>query len=205
MTGILFNYKNLITVLIIVAVVILMIVLMKYQHLKPILVLVLALGWAGFGAYSGFTWYKYEMTHSQVVGTPTIHDPYENFNYFEYDLKKLAWYESEDGTYSYTEKYNTSLKFDGSENKYILLLNNTPCNKTTSSKGKLHGELTRVFEDLDGNEINQLTFKIDFEFYSSEINIIIKVDADSETIGLAKEMVEVEGFKLRIIDSIYST
>lgn len=145
------------------------------------------------------------MTHSQVVGTPTIHDPYENFNYFEYDLKKLAWYESEDGTYSYTEKYNTSLKFDGSENKYILLLNNTPCNKTTSSKGKLHGEMTRIFEDLDGNEINQLTFKIDFEFYSSEINIIIKVDADSETIGLAKEMVEVEGFKLRIIDSIYST
>lgn len=196
------------TTLIVIAVIIgacfILAAVIKSPHMKPILVTIGCLAWLGLGIYSGFTYYTYINTTSEVHGSPEIHDPYEDFNFFEYDLGNIVWYQQEDGGYTYTETYNTSIRFTGEEGKYILLVNDTPCNYTSSANGRLHGELIKQFRDLDGQVTNTFNFNIDFTFESSVITVTVSVDATPDNIGVIREYVNINGFNLRIINNIYN-
>ncbi len=186
----------------IVAFVLILLASIKYQNYKVLGIIVL-LAWCGLSVYSGFTLLKYENSHSNLFGTPEVHDPYENFNYYEYDLSGISWYfTEEDPTLRYETEYKTSIKFDGNKNKYHLLVNNAPCTKTESTNGRLKGFLKKQFTQMDG-ETKIINFEITFEFYVSSIKIKIETDATSEDIGYVNEYVEINGFNLRIINAVY--
>lgn len=191
------------TIIVILLLVILAVFLIKYNQTR-VLVFILCFAWAGLGVYSGLTCYKYYSSQSQVRGVAEIKDPYEDFNFFEYDLNDIAWYlEDGDETYSYSTRYGTSLMFDGSRNNYTLLLNNSPIKNTSSTSGRLHGDVELVFKDIDGEVVDILDLDIDFEFYTSEIRLIVSTNATSEELPLLREFVKVNGFNLRIINSVY--
>ena len=192
-------------IVIVAAVVFVLIALIKYKHARPILVALLCFGWLGLGCWSGITLYQYSLTKNQVIGTPTVHDPYEGFDFFEYDLGNIVWYQNSDGEYEYSEIYGTTTKFEGGINKYELLVNNTPCDTTTSANARLHGELIKRFKDIDGNVTDVITFKIDFTFESSRITVKITNNATIDNIQLVREFVAVNGFNLRIINSVYTS
>lgn len=190
-------------ILITCAIVVILYALIKYDNARPILIVLLCIGWLGLGTYSGVTLYKYTNTQNQVIGEPTIHDPYENFNFYEYNLSNIVWYQTEDG-YQYEEEYKTTnIDFDGTTNTYELLVNNTPCNKTTSTSARLHGEFIKQFRDFDGNIADIISFNIDFTFSKSSIILNISNNATPDNIGLVTEYIDVEGFNLRIINSVY--
>ena len=205
MFNLLFDKNFLITILIIVAVALVLIALIKYEHARPILVTLLCVAWLGVGCYCGANCYVYYRTLAleKVSGAPVVHDPYEDFNFFEYDLGKIVWYQDEEGNYSYETTYATAIKFDGNENKYQLLVNNTPC-QTTTANAKLHATLQKEFIDVDGNLTDTINFTIDFTFSSSNITVRVENDATTENIGLVREYVNVNGFNLRIINAVYS-
>ena len=141
---------------------------------------------------------------SNIFGTPAIHNPYENFNYYEYDLSGISWYFTEnDPTLRYEVEYKTSIKFDGNKNKYHLLVNDAPCTRTESSNGKLKGFLKKQFKDIDGEVNKEINFEITFEFYTSSIDLTIKTDATLDDIGYVNEFVDTYGFNLRIINAVY--
>lgn len=190
------------TIVVIVLLTILACVMIKYNQTR-VLVFILCFVWAGLGVYSGLTCYKYYSSQSQVRGVAEIKDPYEDFNFFEYDLNDIAWYLDENDTYSYSTRYGTSLMFDGGRNNYTLLLNNSPIKNTSSTSGRLHGDVELVFKDIDGEIINVLDLDIDFEFYTSEIHLIVSTNATSEDLPLLREFVKVNGFNLRIINAVY--
>lgn len=193
-------------IIIIICVVALLIALVREKHNRPIIIVILCIAWLGLGIYSGVTLYKYERTQSEVRGEPEIHDPYEDFKFYEYDVgKNLVWYQNEDGTYYYQIEYATSIAFEGEENKYQLLVNNSPCTRTTSSYGRLYGLYQKQFKDLDGQVTDTINFEITFAFSSSQISLTITTDATSENIATVREYVNVNGFELRIIDTIYTS
>lgn len=194
------------TILIIVAIVAIVLVLLasiKYQSYKVLGVIVL-LVWCGLSVFSGFTLIKYNNSHSKLFGNPAIHDPYENFNYYEYDLSGISWYSTEDEpTLKFETEYKTSIKFDGNKDKYHLLVNNAPCTRTESSNGKLKGFLKKQFKNIDGEVEKIINFEITFYFYTSTIKITIETDANKEDMGYVNEYVDTNGFNLRIINAVY--
>lgn len=203
MLEILFNKDSFLLVLGIVVVVVLLYILLKTKN-NVVLLFLFCFALTIGGVYAGITCYTYYNTVNSVVGTPTIHDPYEDFNFYEYDLSNIEWEAQDEGGYKFEITYATSVKFEGGENKYQLLINNTPCSKTNSTNGRLHGEYVKRFKDLDDELIDTLTFNIDFAFYASNINLTVTVDATKDSIGLVREYVNVNGFNLRIISTVYA-
>ena len=197
-------WSTLIAIAIILGVCFIIAMVAREKHMLKVVVVILCVGWLGLGIYSGFSYFTFINTTSEVHGSPEIHDPYEDFNFFEYDLGNIVWYQQEDGGYAYTETYNTSVKFQGGEDKYILLVNDKPCNETSSANGRLHGELIKQFRDLDGQVTDTFNFDIDFTFESSVITVSVSVDANPDNIGVIREFVSINGFDLRIINNIYN-
>ncbi len=189
------------------------IMMIKY---KQNTILVLSLGFLILlsGVYSSFTAYDYYTTYSNVYGSPKEHDPYENFNFFEYNLKNFSWYResiSDDSgnkistRYYYETEYRTSIEFDGEENKYVVLINNKPC-VTSSTYGRLNGEQNLSFYNVDGEFDTKINLKVDFTFYMSKIELKINTNATEDNIGYLNEYFMVNGLKLRILqDPPYSS
>lgn len=194
---------TLLTIIIILAVVALVVWGLRNKNSKPIVQVILAVALLIGGGYSGIKYINYTKTQNTVIGEPVIVDPYENFNFYEYDLQSIAWYEAEDGTYYYEETYQATIEFDGTVDKYDLLLNNTPCDTVDSTAGKLHGTVYKRFRNIDGEVTDTVSFDITFSFYSSKIDLKITTTATADNIGLVREMINVHGWKLRIIEAIY--
>ena len=200
----LFDGKRLLEVIIVIGVFVLLFALIWAKHARPILVTILAVAWLGLGTYSGLTCLAYYNSQSEVVGTPEIHDPYEDFNFEEYDIGNIVWYQDENGAYSYSVTYKTATDFEG-DNQYTLLVNDSPCKETTATNGRLRGVFEKRFNDIDNERMASIEFDINFAFYSSETTIRIYTNADDTNIGLVREYVQVEGFNLRIIKSVYQS
>ena len=177
--------------------------MIKYDKLK-LLGWMLCVAYIVVGGVGCIRYVMYQNSTSISIGTPEVHDPYENFNFFTYDLSDIVWYENE-GKYDYQTEYSTHLDFDGDNNKYHLLLNNELCTKTKSTKGRLTATLLKQFKDLDGQVTATITLNFDFAFYTSKIEIHITTDATSENIGKLKEYVNMNGFTLRLISRIYNS
>ncbi len=196
-------YSTIISVAIIVMIGLGIVAMIRSKNGKPYLMFVFGLVWFFVGLFNVFTGVNYYTTYSKVYGTLEQHDPYEDFNYFEYDLKDIAWY-VDNNNYYYQTSYATSMEFDGTENEYTLLLNNKPC-ETSSTFGKLRGVQQIYFNDVDGTYKNTIGLDVNITFYASSISLKINTDATHESINLLNEYIKVNGFKLRIIDKVYSS
>ena len=157
----------------------------------------------GTGVASGFQFYEYYTTQSQVIGALEEHNPYEDFDFYEYDLDAFSLLKNEEtGVYYYSEEYATSQEFNGTANKYILLINDKPCDITMSDYGKLRGTTTIHFDDVDGNEIHTIEVEVLFIFYANSICISVDTTATDDNAGMLQEYFKINGFNLRIIEEI---
>lgn len=203
-------FSGILTTLLVVAVVIGLVIIMAslVRSDKGINVFVglLCLIWTFTGVYSGFTAYDYFTKYSAMYGTIEEHDPYEDFNFYEYGLSKtIGWsYDAENERYYYQTTYATSIEFNGNENNYSLLINNRPCDYTTSAYGKLYGAQNIYFNDIDGTYKSTINLQVSFTFYASKIMLRIDTSATNENIGLLDEYILVNGLDLRIIKQIYN-
>lgn len=197
-------WDTIITIAIIVAVVLILTALIKYKHARPYVVALFCIAWLGGGVYSAFTMADYYTNQrNQVVGELQEYNPYEDFNFFEYNLTNLVFYPNEEGNYAFTTTYATSIPFDGSSSEYTLLLNNSPCKETSSAFGRLKGDTNLTFYNVDGEKISNIELSIMLTFRSSDIELEINTSATHENIGLLEEYVACNGFNLRIIERVY--
>lgn len=197
-------WETLITLAIIAAVAFLIYGLYR-KEARPIAITVFCIIWFFSGVYSLFTMIDYySRVRNQTYGELQDYDPYEDFNFFEYDLTTINFYPKEDGTYYFEQEYSTSIEFEGN-NQYTLLLNNSPCNKTTSSYGRLMGQTTLYFYDVDNSEEANINLDITLTFYSSSLKISIDTDANDSSIGFLREYTYCNGFNLRIIENVYDS
>ena len=85
-----------------------------------------------------------------------------------------------------------------------MLVNNSPTTITQSNKGRLYGQTSLIFEDVDGNLIDKVDMEIYFTFYNNS-HIVLKIvtNATNVNVGLVNNYVKVNGLKLRIIENAY--
>ena len=185
--------------------------LIAHPHARPYLTGLICLVMFVSGVYSVFTAWDYYNTHSTVVGELEVHDPYEDFNFYEYDLQDFSLLReqetNEDGEvistkFYFETTYATSIEFNGTENTYTLLINDKPCDMTMSNYGKLYGTTTIHFDDVDGTEKEVIELDIDFTFYSSNILLRIETDATQDNASMLEEYFKINGFNLRLIEEI---
>lgn len=204
MFGLLFGdiRQLLIELAVIIGIVVIIIAMVKYENGRPFLIGFLLMAWVGLGCYSGFTAIKHYNTVSQTRGHLEKYDPYKDFNYYEYKLTDFALLEDEETHLMYYEKdYNTNVAFDGTDKNYTLLVNNSPCYTTVANKGRLRGETSIKFEDVDGQAIDQIAFTINFTFYNSHIILKVETTATISNVGLIYNYYSINGFELRIIEN----
>ena len=193
-------WETIIIVAIILAVVLILVALIKYPHAKTYVLVLFCIVWTFGGAFCGFTCINYYQKESTTIGDIEVHDPYEDFNVFEYNLGNIVWYENGDGTYSYNTSYNISYEFDGTDKNYEILINNSPCSNTQSTAGQIHGDYRMIFYSVEGEQIDEIELDISLIFYTSHIDITVDSDATVDSIGLLQEYVAINGFEIRIIE-----
>lgn len=141
--------------------------------------------------------------HNGTYGKIEYVDIYKDFNVFELDLKDVVFYKGIDG-YVYSKEFDTVIDFDGTSNKFNLLINNTPCNTTISNAGQLYGIWHRTFDDLNGIRSCDFTLNIRFQFTVSKIILTVETKMTEKDFGYLVQFINVNGFKLRIIDEQYN-
>lgn len=193
-------WETIIIIAIIIAVALLLVAIVKYPHAKTYAVVLFCIVWTFGGAYCGFTCINYYQKESTTIGDIEIHDPYEDFNVFEYNLGNIVFYQEEDGTYSYNTTYKVSYEFDGTDKDYEILINNTPCYNTVSTAGQIQGDSNLIFYDVEGQFINSIEIDVSLIFYTSHIDMTVDTNATKNNIGLLQEYVAINGFEIRIIE-----
>lgn len=196
-------YNTLITIAVVAAIAFVIYGMVRYENARPYLTGLIVLAFVVTGALSAFTAWDYYNTASKTVGELEEHDLYEDFNFYEYDLENFALHKDEStGELYFTTTYATSIEFNGTENKYTLLINDKPCEETMSNYGKLYGTTTIYFEDVDGSEKAAIDLTTNFTFYSSSIVLRIGTSATQENAGMLEEHFKIQGFNLRIIEEV---
>ncbi len=197
-------WDTVVTVTVIVALALVAIAAIRWENARPFAVGFLAIAWFFIGVYSAFTAWNYYSTTSKVYGEIVEHDPYEDFNFFEYKITDFALEADEEGNLFYSKNYATSIAFDGNKEEYNLLVNNKPC-ESSSTYGKLYGNTTIHFDDVDGSYKDAIELSIIFTFYSNHIVLRIDTSATKTNASLLTEYVAINGLNFRILNQVYDS
>ena len=147
--------------------------------------------------------YRIKTAESITIGEITEHDPWEDFNIFNCDLSDAIFYKTATG-YEYQETVPQAVEFNGTKNKYNVLLNNTPCINETSTAGILNAQNIINYYSIYGQVIQQTTLNIEIRFYQSEIEITISNTNNDVEQSYFMEYLRFKGLHLQIIDAQYS-
>jgi hypothetical protein len=141
-----------------------------------------------------------------IYGTIRNVDVYADFDAFNLNIPDPIFYLcAESGLYKIQYTFGTSTDFNGTRNKYNLLVNNKPTANTLSVGGSLFGQYKQVFYDIRGNELSTVVLDITIHFYVNKITVEISADMTPSQNALMRMVIEKEGgLVLRIIDQQYS-
>lgn len=167
-----------------------------------IFALVIGIVLIGAGVVVGLGVYDVKTARSSTYGELTKHDPYEDFNVSEYNLNEAVFYKN--GTlYTFTESYPIESEYNGSEETFNLLINDTPCQRNVSTAGTHRGEADIVIYGLDGQAEARILLEIEFKFYLKRIDLKITSVASDAVWGKFLEYMDMNGLNLRIIEGQY--
>jgi hypothetical protein len=136
---------------------------------------------------------------SAVYGESRHVDIYKDFTAFDLKLDDVVFYPS-GNAYVYNRTFMTRVDFDGTEDKFNLLVNDQPAFHTHSAGGIAFGLHRLNFYDLARNVTADILLEIRFEFWADRVAINITSRIDEREFGFLKQYVQVEGIHLRLIE-----
>lgn len=169
-----------------------------FKVLCVILVVAVLIG----GVYCGVMLYEDKHAHSAVYGSITYHDVYADFSIYDHDFSEAIFYQTQSG-FEYKETIPVAVKFDGSANKYNVLLNDLPAMSENSSAGILMSTHLINHYALDGSLTHQTQLDITIKFYQSNIEITMLTHNDKDSQGYFYEYVDFNKLHLSIITAQY--
>lgn len=174
-----------------------------FKTIFKLLLVVVVIAIIGTACYYGIKVYKTEHARSATYGNAETVDPYQDFDLFNHDFTKEIAFSSEGTTRSYKTSIPVTTEFDGENQKYNVLINDSPCEITTSTVGIIQGVYRLYFQDTTG-EINS-TVEIDFKIsvFVAKIDFEFTTVADEQDFANLLTYVDVNGFKIRLIDERY--
>lgn len=104
------------------------------------------------------------------------------------------------GYYDYFTTFKAVNGYDGTKNKYELLVNNTPCSVNTTGAGYLNSEFRLKFYNINGEVDEDTTLYINFQFFNNKTNIRL-VCKNNNAVSYWKSYIENNGLNLKIVYS----
>lgn len=174
-----------------------------FKYLMIFLLVICSIALVIGGVYCGVKVYKHKHQQSQNFGTITTKDLYADFNVFDCDLSNAVFYQENSG-YKYEISINKSVPFDGTKNKYNVLVNNKPSNYENSNAGTLIAQNLINYYDIAGAQTHQTVLDLSFKFYQSSVDICLENQNDKQSQSKFLEYIKFNGLHIRIIDAQYN-
>jgi hypothetical protein len=135
---------------------------------------------------------------SEVIGQLRIVNVYEDFDFHTISLDPV--FDREGAHWVYRREFNTFIEFDGTANKYNMLVNNRPADITLSNAGIVFALYRINFFDLGGNFICEIPLEINLRFSQARTTVEVRTAVGSYEHGYLLQYVESNGLRLRLIE-----
>ncbi|MBO5102645.1 MAG: hypothetical protein J6C13_00965 [Clostridia bacterium] len=121
---------------------------------------------------------------------------YEEFSKFDY------------GTIEFdTEDYNTyknittfgAQQFDGTKENYTLFFNGQPLNNIVQTAGRINGDLSLKFYDLNGEEITTANIHFVIEYLASATKVTATITNTDNSVSYLNAYMEINGAVLQVV------
>lgn len=155
------------------------------------------------GAYAFYKYYEKAHQTSETYGSLEYVDPYKDFELYNINLDDIE-FNSDGELRTFETSFPVALEFDGENNKYNLLINNSPCNTEQSTFGFITGTYDLFFQDLDGSIISTAELNITVKVYASRVDVTVETTVNDIDYAYLLEYVDINGFKIRLIEEQYS-
>lgn len=137
---------------------------------------------------------------SQEFGTAiTI----ETKNDYE-EISKFDYGSIEFDTEDYVNFTNISvfepIQFDGKDKNYLLLLNSQPANNIVLTNGKISGDITLSFYNLDGTKATTAKLNVVIEYYASQTKVTITTKNENDSVAYLTTYMEINGAVLKVVE-----
>ena len=132
--------------------------------------------------------------YGSVISYQT-HDNYEEFSKFDFSYIN---FDTED--YISYKNISTfgSQKFDGSKEKYSLFFNGQPLNNVVQTSGRINGDLSLKFYDLNGDEITTANVHFMIEYLASTTKVTTTISNVNDSISYLSAYMEINGAILQV-------
>lgn len=133
--------------------------------------------------------------YGSVISYQTQGD-YEEFSKFDY------------GTIDFdTEDYTTyknistfgSQQFDGTKEDYTLFFNGQPLNNVVQTAGRINGDLSLKFYDLNGEEITTADIHFVVEYLASATKVTTTITNVDNSVSYLNAYMEINGAVLQVV------
>ena len=173
---------------------------------RTILIFVLTLCTMGIiagGCYYGIRVVQSEKSISKTYGIADSEDPYAQYDFYSYDFADIV-FASNGNERKYETTIPVEVEFNGEDNKFNVLINNSPCNTTQSTVGIIQGVFSLYFQSSSGTITTTVDLSFNITISASSITYTFATIADDEAFGHLKTYIAINGFTLRIIEEQYN-
>ena len=92
-------------------------------------------------------------------------------------------------------------KFNGKENRYILLFNDNLVTNLEVSSGSISGEFTKNYYDTNGELITTSNLKILVEFLETEVRVTMLITNTNDSVSYLSTYTNINGAVLKVVKS----
>lgn len=121
---------------------------------------------------------------------------YEEFSKFDYGTIEFD-------TDDYVNYKNISTygyqKFDGTREDYTMFFNGQPLNNVVQTAGRINGDLSLKFYDLNGNEITTADIHFLVEYLASSIKVTTTIINENNSVSYLNAYMEINGAVLQVV------
>lgn len=133
--------------------------------------------------------------YGSVISYQT-HGDYVEFSKFDYGTID---FDTED----YTTYKNISTfgaqQFDGTKEDYTLFFNGQPLNNVVQTAGRINGDLSLKFYDLNGEEITTADIHFVVEYLASATKVTITITNVDNSVSYLNAYMEINGAVLQVV------
>lgn len=123
------------------------------------------------------------------------HGDYEEFSKF--DFGSIDFETTDYKTYKDLSTFGFQ-KFDGTKEDYSLFFNGQPLNNVVQSAGRINGDLSIKFYDLNGKEITTANVHFLIEYLASTTKVTTTITNSNNSVSYLTAYMEINGAVLQV-------
>ena len=182
-----------------VVIILLLGICVKYKGLTKILLPTIFAIILITGIVSSIELVKILDVESKEVGS-AIHlqqDNFDSVSRFEFGVIEL---ESNDNSIFKNTRSFESEHFDGTDKKYLLLVNDMPCDSVVTKAGSVEGVFNLNFYDTEGKVITTAKLKILIEYFDKETKVTTSIINTNYSVSYLNAYMEYHGVLIEVVE-----